>query len=122
VSSSQGILKIDTDSRSHTLLRVDSTIDAKDIDGLTIYKHSLIGHQSSKVSKFNLNGAADSITRVEILDSGPEFDSSTTGELDDEGNYYFIVNSQIRSGIDSVKKTIKPAGLLKNTIIRKIKL
>ena len=82
-------------------------MDAKDIDGLAMYNHVLIGHQSTKVSKFHLNATGDAITKVEVLDSGPEFDSSTTGELDDDGNYYFIVNSQIRSGIDTVKKTIK---------------
>ena len=122
VAASEGILKIDTATKKAFLVHADSSIDSKDIDGLAIYDNSLIGHQSTKVVRFYLNADGTAITKSEVLDAGPEFDSSTTGELDGKGNYYFIVNSQVQSGIDRAKRTIKPIDSLENTIIRRIKL
>lgn len=121
VSSVQGILKIDIVTRKCVLLKGHDSIDAKGIDGLTLYRKTLIGHQSSKVTVFYLNEDETEIIKTEILDSGEGFDSSTTGEIGAE-YYYFIVNSQIRSGIDKVNHTIKPSDSLKDIIIRRIKL
>jgi len=121
VSSVQGVLKINLQSKAYTLLKTADGIDATGIDGLSFYENKLIGHQSSKVSVFHLNENGNEIVKYEILDIGDEFDSSTTGEIG-KGYYYFIVNSQIRSGIDRVHHTIKPADSLKNVIIRRIKL
>jgi WD40 repeat protein len=121
VSSVQGVIKINLQSKAYTLLKTADSIDATGIDGLTFYENKLIGHQSSKVSMFHLNENGNEIVKYKILDIGDEFDSSTTGEIG-KGYYYFIVNSQIRSGIDRVHHTIKPADSLKNVIIRRIKL
>jgi hypothetical protein len=121
VSSVQGVLKINLESKAYTLLKAIDGIDAAGIDGLSFYKNKLIGHQSSKVSVFHLNENGNEIVKYEVLDTGDEFDSSTTGEAGN-GYYYFIVNSQIRSGIDGVHHTIKPEDSLRNVIIRRIKL
>jgi sugar lactone lactonase YvrE len=121
VSATEGVLKIDMATHQYKLLKASDSIKAKEIDGLTYYKGSLIGHQSSKVVKFLLNDKQDSIIHSTILNTGPGFDSSTTGETGND-NYYFIVNSQIRSGIDFRKQVIKPLDSLKNIIIRKISL
>lgn len=121
VSSIQGVLKIDIQSKAYTLLKAIDGIDAAGIDGLSFYENKLIGHQSSKVSVFYLNENGNQIIRYDVLDTGDEFDSSTTGEAGN-GYYYFIVNSQIRSGIDKEHHTIKPTDSLKNVIIRRIKL
>ena len=102
-------------------MKTKTGVDASTIDGLTIYKDRLIGHQSTKVVAFYLNEDADEIIKSEILNTGTEFDSSTTGEVAGD-YYYFIVNSQIRSAIDKVHKTIKPVDSLKDIIIRRIKM
>ena len=121
VSSIQGVLKISLPSKSFTHLKTEAGIDAAGIDGLTYYENKLIGHQSSKVSVFHLDENADEILKSEVLDTGKEFDSSTTGEIG-QGYYYFIVNSQIRSGIDRIHHTTKPVDSLQDVIVRKIKL
>jgi hypothetical protein len=121
VSSTQGVLQIDIPTKKYKLLKTAEGVDAKGIDGLTLYQNKFIGHQSSKVSIFYLNEDESEIEKSEVLNSGDEFDSSTTGEI---GNnyYYFIVNSQIRTGIDKANKTIKSPDSLKDIIIRRIKL
>lgn len=118
VSTSEGILKIDLKSKAYNLLKTDENINAKRIDGLTLYKNYLIGHQSSRVSKFYVNNNLTEIISMEIMDSGSEFDASTTGEVSKDF-YYYIVNSQIGSGIDFKNKTIKPLDSLEKIIIRK---
>ena len=121
VSTSEGTLKIDVGNRHYDLLKTNKVVNAKDIDGLDFYHGTLIGHQSTKVVRFTLNEKQDSITYSSVLDTGPEFDSSTTGESGN-GHYYFIVNSQVRSGIDFVKQAVKPLDSLEKIIIRKISL
>jgi sugar lactone lactonase YvrE len=121
VSTAEGVLKINIVSRRYELIKKSDSVNAKDIDGLTYYNGSLIGHQSTRVVRFMLNDKQDSITHSILLNSGPEFDSSTTGEIGN-GNYYFIVNSQVRSGIDFKNQVIKPMDSLENIIIRKISL
>ncbi len=120
VATNEGILKIELQNKMITLLNT-TNIDTKGIDGLAIYDNYFIGHQSSKVSKFYFNEDISEITKVEVLDSGEEFDSSTTGEIGN-GYYHFIVNSQIKSGINQKEKTIKPIDSLEKIIIRSIKL
>ncbi|WP_062058267.1 hypothetical protein [Aquimarina longa] len=122
ISSNQGIIKMDPDTKSYMLLKTKGDIDVKVIDGLTFYKNSLIGHQSTKVSRFYLNDEHTEVINVKTLNSGKEFDSSTTGELGNGGDYHFIVNSQIRSGVYKDKKALKPMDSLENIIIRKIEL
>jgi len=121
VSTSEGVLKIDIASRRYDLLKTSDSINAKEIDGLTFYRGSLIAHQSTKLVRFVLNTKQDSIIYTNVLNEGPEFDSSTTGETGND-HYYFIVNSQIRSGIDFKKQAVKPLDSLEKIIIRKISL
>jgi len=121
VSTTEGILKIAIKSRNYTLLKVSDGINVKNIDGLALHKNYLIGHQSSRVSKFYLNEDLTEITKVEVLDSGNDFDASTTGEVS-KNDYYYIVNSQIQSGIDFKNKITKPLDSLEKVIIRKKRL
>lgn len=121
VSTREGVLKIDIVSKKYQLLKENDSVNAKRIDGLALYKNYLIGHQSSKVSKFYLNENLTEIVEMEVLDSGNEFDSSTTGEVSN-GIYYYIVNSQLSSGIDFKNKTTKPLDSLENIIIRQKQL
>jgi hypothetical protein len=121
VSCAEGILLVELDTRHVRLLPVAPGVDAKDIDGLSFYNGSLIGHQSTKLTRFFLTPGNDSITHSLVINSGPAFDGTTTGEP--AGNqYYFIVNSQIQSGVNFKNRTIKPADSLEPVIIRKINL
>jgi DNA-binding beta-propeller fold protein YncE len=121
VSVREGILKIDIDSKKLQLLATNKQINAKRIDGLAHFKNYFIGHQSSKVSKFYINEDYTKILKSELIDSGDEFDASTTGEVAGDA-YYYIVNSQLSSGINFQSKTTKPMDSLENVIIRKISL
>jgi hypothetical protein len=80
-----------------------------------------IAHQSSIISRVNLSPGRDSIIKADTLNGGKEFDGSTTGEVSGD-HYYFIVNSQIQSGVDYKNRRIKPLDSLADIIIRKIKL
>ena len=121
IATDEGILKLYLDTKELLLLDTELGIDAKVIDGLTIYENYFIGHQSSKVSKFYFNEDISKIIRVETLDSGNSIDSSTTGEIGN-GHYYYIVNSQLQSGINREQHVIKPMDSLEHVIIRKVKL
>lgn len=121
VATNEGILKIDIQTKQYALLKCATGIDPTGIDGLAIYKDYFIGHQSSKISRFYFNEGITEIVESTVFDTGDEFDSSTTGELGN-GRYHYIVNSQIRSGIDRGANTIKPLDSLENVIIRSKKL
>lgn len=121
VTSTQGIINVDIWTKKYFSLKASENMNTGKIDGLAFHDHYLIGHQSSKISKFYLNDRATEITKIEILDSGDLFDSSTTGEVGN-GYYAYIVNSQISSGVDYEKRKIKPVDSLHNIIIRKVKL
>ena len=114
VATDQGIIKIKISSKGIELLETDHDIDASTIDGLSIHKDYFIGHQSTKISKFFFD-VNYKIHDVETFDSGKKFDSSTTGEIGN-GSYHYIVNSQIRSGIENSR--IKPIDSLETIIIR----
>ncbi|NVK52200.1 MAG: hypothetical protein HWD85_04640 [Flavobacteriaceae bacterium] len=117
IATNEGIVKIDIETKKAKLLEVEENINVKVIDGLAINNDYFIGHQSSKISKFYFDENMERIIRSEIFDSGDEFDSSTTGEVGN-GFYHYIVNSQIRSGINRKKNQLKPLDSLENVIIR----
>jgi sugar lactone lactonase YvrE len=121
VCSTEGILAVDIPGKQYRLLNSAARVDHGDIDGLSFNGKYFIGHQSTKIMRFEPNAAMDSIVRSDTLNSGKDFDASTTGEI---GNnyYYFIVNSQIQSGIDFSKKQVKPLDSLDPIIIRKLRL
>ncbi|WP_420580387.1 hypothetical protein [Reichenbachiella sp.] len=119
IATDEGILKLNLETKE--LVLIEAAIDAKVIDGLAIYDNYFIGHQSSKVSKFYFDEDISKITRIETFDSGGAVDSSTTGEIGN-GHYYYIVNSQLQSGINREEHVIKPMDSLEHVIIRKVKL
>ena len=121
VASIDGIYRIDLATNQYSLLPETSSLKALDIDGLSFWDHYFIGHQSNAVTRFYLSPARDTIINANTLSTGKEFDASTTGEVSG-GHYYFIVNSQIQTGIDFQNKKIKPMDSLSNIVIRKIKL
>ena len=120
-ASTEGILKIELATKKYSLLPESGSLKALGIDGLAFWDNYFIAHQSRAVTRFYLSALRDSIVKADTLNAGNEFNSSTTGEVG-KGYYFFIVNSQIRSGIDYQNKRIKPLDSLSNIIIRKIKL
>jgi hypothetical protein len=121
VSCTEGIIRIDLATKNYALLPTATGVNPVEIDGISFNKDHFIGHQSKKICRFYLDNGQHKIVRSDTLSYGKEFDSSTTGEIS-EGYYYFIVNSQIQSGIDYKKAAIKPIDSLEPIIIRKIKL
>ena len=121
VASTEGIIKIDLSTKAYSLLPETGSLKALDIDGLAFWDNYFIANQSSALTRFYLSSSGDSIVKADTLNTGKEFDASTTGEVAN-GNYYFIVNSQIQSGIDYANKRLKPIDSLSDIIIRKIKL
>ncbi|MBK8496856.1 MAG: hypothetical protein IPL50_19080 [Chitinophagaceae bacterium] len=121
IATNEGIVKVDIATKRIALLETESDINTKVIDGLAIYKDYFIGHQSSKISKFYFDKHMKKIIRSEVFDSGDEFDSSTTGEVGN-GSYHYIVNSQIKSGINKEENKLKSIDSLENVIIRSKKL
>jgi len=121
VSSTEGIIAVDLATKACTLLPVSPGVNTGEIDGLSFTGGYFIGHQSGKVCRFYLSKSGDRITGMDTLNSGKEFDSSTTGETGN-GYYYFIVNSQIQSGVDYRNQAIKPPDSLEQIIIRRLKL
>ncbi|MGB4843886.1 MAG: hypothetical protein WBP16_05430 [Ferruginibacter sp.] len=120
-SSIEGIVSVDLKTRNYSLLPVAAKISAGTVDGLSFHNNYFIAHQRSKIVRLYLSANRDSIIRSDTLDYGKEFDSSTTGEV--WGNhYYYIINSQISSGMDYKISMIKPMDSLENIIIRKTKL
>jgi len=120
-SSTEGILAINLSSKDYFILPAGSGIHATEIDGLAFYNGYFIGHQGNQVCRFFLSAARDSIIKSDTLNTGKYFDSSTTGETGN-GYYFFIVNSQIQSGIDYKKQAVKPADSLEPVIIRQLQL
>ncbi|MBX2896778.1 MAG: SMP-30/gluconolactonase/LRE family protein [Cyclobacteriaceae bacterium] len=121
VSSSEGLLRIDVATRTFKVLDGEFTITPQPIDGLSFHKNSLIAHQSSLVRRFHLSSTLDSIVSHEIIDN-QNLDSSTTGEIGEDEWYYYIANSQIRSGVDYTNKRVKPLDSLEYVLIKRIKL
>ena len=121
VATGEGIVRVSLDTKHAALLEAAPGVNAKNIDGLAIHEDYFIGHQSSSVSKFHFNSDTTKIIKSTTLDSGPEFDSSTTGEIAN-GYYYFIVNSQLGSGIYRESRIIKHVDSLEKVIVRKLKL
>jgi len=121
VSSSEGLLRIDIATKTFKVLDSEFTTNPQPIDGLSFYNNSLIAHQGSLIRRFYLSNALDSIVNHEIVDDR-NLDSSTTGEVGEGEWYYYISNSQIRSGVDYEKKRIKPLDSLEYILIKRNKL
>ncbi len=121
VASTESLLHINLETKAITLLPYTAPIKQRPIDGLTYYNNSLIGHQSNTLTRFYLNEQQDSILTYQIIDTSG-LDSSTTGEIGEDGWYYYIANSQIRSGIDYNKMIIMPMDSLEPVVIKKLRL
>jgi DNA-binding beta-propeller fold protein YncE len=121
VASTEGIIKINLASKNYSLLPESGSLKALGIDGLSFQGDYFIAHQSTAVTRFHLSPARDSIVKADTLNTGQEFDGSTTGEVAND-NYYFIVNSQVRSAVDFKNKRLKPPDSLSPVIIRKMRL
>ena len=120
VSSSEGLLRIDLPDKTYKLLSYTYAIDPNPIDGLAYHQGSLIGHQSNVLTRFFLNEQQDSVVTNKSIDS-LNLNSSTTGEFGNDGWYYYIANSQIRSGVDYVNKRVLPWDSLRPIEIRRIR-
>lgn len=121
VSSTEGLLKIDVATKSFGILQSEFTTRPQPIDGLAFFNNSLIAHQGSLIRRFYLDHSLDSIIGQQVFDEH-NLNSSTTGEIGENGWYYYIANSQIRSGVDYTNKRIRAIDSLQDVIIKRRKL
>lgn len=121
VSCTEGVIKVDIATKRYRLLSYEFSNKPSPIDGLVFYQSALLGHQSFQLTRFILNNRLDSIIGHTVLDS-VGLDSSTSGVVGANGWYYYIANSQIRTGVDYENKVAKPMDSLENVIIRRLKL
>lgn len=121
VSSTEGLLKIGIATKSYEVLQSEFTTTPSPIDGLAFFNNSLIAHQGALIRRLYLDDTLDSIVSQEVVDDH-SLNSSTTGEIGEDGWYYYIANSQIRSGVDYKKKRVKPLDSLQDVLIKRKRL
>jgi hypothetical protein len=116
---SQGIFRIDTETKSVSQILHPETVTLLGIDGLYFYKGSLIAIQNGvnpqRVIRLWLNEDSSAIERAEILDANhPDFDEPTLGVIVDDA-FYYVARSQWGSFDDNGK--IKSPEALKEPVI-----
>ena len=121
VSSSEGLISVDLSTREYTTLPYAFTTQPAPIDGLAFYHKSLLAHQSKVLTRFYLTDPLDAISAHTAVDS-LGLNSSTTGEIGKDGWYYYIANSQIRSGIDYTRMEIMPMDSLDPIVIKRVRI
>jgi hypothetical protein len=94
---SQGVFRVDLETKIATLLRHPGRQTLLGIDGLYRYGNSLIAIQNGvrpqRVLRLGLNGSGEKIETIEILESSlPIFDDPTLGVIVGDA-LYFIANS-----------------------------
>lgn len=123
VADFRGLWRIDVGSRTITSLPVDGeTLGG--IDGLTSYHGDLIGIQNGvgqpRIVRIGLSESRDSVTRIEVLESGnPRFDEPTTGVVAN-GAFYFMANPQLRAFDDNHR--IWPRERLRDVVVLRLPL
>ncbi|MEQ8425043.1 MAG: SMP-30/gluconolactonase/LRE family protein [Cyclobacteriaceae bacterium] len=120
VAHSEGLAKIDIDSRTATNLTVPEGIKVsrrESVDGLYYYKWSLIGIQAdlNTVTRYYLNEDGSGIHKVETLDMNhPKMDHPTTGVLVND-SFYYVANAQFQKVNEdgSITKELSDPTILK---------
>ncbi|WPB79263.1 SMP-30/gluconolactonase/LRE family protein [Archangium violaceum] len=100
VAHSQGIASVEPSTGRHTPVRAPPGVLLAGLDGMSIYRGSLIGVQNGfgrgRIVRFHFGADPTRVEREEPLESGnPLFDIPTTGTV--VGNtFVYIANSQLR--------------------------
>ena len=92
-----GIYSIDIETKNHFILTSKKSITTYGVDGLYLYKNSLIAVQNGmeRISRFFLNKKGDQIIHLEVLESNnPILDVPTTGALN-KNEFYFFANTPL---------------------------
>lgn len=126
VATTNGLCKVDLYNGKVSLLQMpDGAVSSKRLDGIAMYKNSIIGVQNrigeSRIARYYLNDDSDRIERIEVLDEGNKyFDIPTTLTIVKD-ELYVIANSQL-DNLDQEKLIIKQPEKLNNIYILKYKL
>ncbi|HWR34541.1 MAG TPA: SMP-30/gluconolactonase/LRE family protein [Clostridia bacterium] len=94
-----GVSIVNLKTKGISQLAQPSNVTASDIDGLYLYKNSLIGVQNGlgndRAARFYLNASGDAIVSAEVLESrNPLFDIPTTGSIVGD-DFYLLANAQL---------------------------
>ncbi|MEO1049648.1 MAG: L-dopachrome tautomerase-related protein [Bacteroidota bacterium] len=120
----KGIYRIDLSDKTLIKVNCGEEVSLKSVDGLYLYKNSLIATQNlvvpMRVTRYYLNKAQDKITQVEYLEKGnPLLNEPTLGVIV-ENEFYYVANSQW-GGYDKEEK-ILPVSELEDIVILKARL
>lgn len=94
VASMGTVKRVDISSGRVTPLKTPDTVSMYGIDGLYLYKHTLIAVQNGlmRLCRFYLNEEGDSVVRADILEmNNPELNVPTTGTIAGD-TFYYIAN------------------------------
>lgn len=99
--STRGVRAIDIATRRSTMLQAPSDIAMSSIDGLYVYRDSLLAIQNApavtRVARFYFTAAWDGITRVHTLERNhPAFTVPTTGVLVGD-DFFYVANTELRA-------------------------
>jgi len=93
-------VRVDLGTKEFRLLAKPSNVSDAGLDGIYLYKGSIIGIQNpdlhpARVMRYVLNPKMDTITRAEVLEAyNPLFDVPTTGTIVGD-SLYFVANTQL---------------------------
>ncbi|XXF76258.1 SMP-30/gluconolactonase/LRE family protein [Myxococcaceae bacterium GXIMD 01537] len=101
VAHERGISALDPSTGQHTLVRAPPGILLAGLDGISLYRNSLLGVQngfgSGRVVRFHFGADPTLVEREEVLEAGnPRFNIPTTGTVVGD-SFVYIANSQLRS-------------------------
>jgi sugar lactone lactonase YvrE len=95
-----GVVRVDLATKQFGLLTKPSNVSDAGLDGMCLYKGSIIGIQNpdlhpARVMRYSLNPKMDTITRQEVLEAyNPLFDVPTTAAIVRD-SLYFVANTQL---------------------------
>lgn len=120
----KGIFRLDTKTKTLSLLENKTEASVKSVDGLLWYKNSLIAIQNAtvpmKVCRYRMSLDFTALSKAEVLDSGhPAFNEPTNGCIVN-GTLYYLANSQWSGYTDQNQP--KPNDQLQDIVILKVDL
>lgn len=100
VAHAHGIASVEPSTGQHTPVQAPPGMLLAGLDGMSIYRGSLIGVQNGfgrgRIVRFHFGADPTRVERAEILESGnPLFDIPTTGTVAGD-TFVYIANSQLR--------------------------
>lgn len=122
IATDNGIASVELKSGICTLVKHDSSVDTRGIDGLYFYRNSLVAVQNSRsrILQYHLNSTLDEIESARVLEANHPFFSMnpTTGTIIGD-TFYYIANSQFGS-FDEAHQIFPPEKLFEVVVLKTV--